>query len=74
MLWKKITDAVSSGKPAPFMPQYLTLQVGLVIILFAGWLVYHLWYKNRHYKELKNDAVAIAFFAGVWGFIVYLFY
>jgi hypothetical protein len=72
---KKKTDSLSSrSNPAPFMSDYFIFPIGILIIGFGGWLVYQLWYKNLHYKELKNDALAVAFFAGVWGFIVYMFY
>ena len=55
------------------MPIY-SIRVLLIVVAFFGWLVYQSVYRKQKLRELHNDALAILFFAAVWGCIIYLFF
>jgi hypothetical protein len=46
-------------------------RIGMFGIAFIGWLLYQLTYKKKKWTDVSRDAMTIAFFLFVWGFLAY---
>ena len=47
------------------------IQAIVAFVAFIGYILYQLFIKRKRLAELKNDLIAIGFFALVWGSIYY---